>query len=366
MKSVRSTSHTTKNKHPRQQTQSKRNIHTKKPTNRTKHVPIRPNTHSRHFSATITGDTPVSTQDEEVIFPKTMNEKLNRAKKVPMPFPRGQSWGQILVNNHELATPTGTWTPQSRRSGVLMTKVGMVSQFDQYGLRQGLTVLHIDNCQVVRQHSQPSKKGLYSLEVGNHNHREKNTSKPMLGHFHKARVHPKRYLRSADITLDASLPAGWTFDVRHFMVGQYIDVFGISKGKGFAGVMKRYGFGGQPATHGVSITHRSLGSTGQRQDPGKVFKLKKMPGHMGVNNVLFENVRIMKIDPQKQLLFVKGQIPGASGSSVYLRDAQKKPFNSENPPPFPTFVPPVDDAMEILTIPNELLGPDPYANGMVA
>eukprot|EP00461_Guttulinopsis_vulgaris_P001265 UN01265 len=282
-----------------------------------------------------------------------------------MPFERGQAWGQVLVNNHELPTPTGTWTPQSVRSPVIMTKVGMVSVFDQYGARHGLTVLDIDNCQVTGVHPKPNNHGRIPIQIGGHDTPEKGLTKPMLGHFHRARVHPKRNIRTYPITPDALLPVGWRFDIRHFMVGQYIDVYGTSKGKGFAGVMKRYGFGGQPATHGVSVTHRSLGSTGQRQDPGKVFKLKKMPGHMGVNNVYFENIRVIKIDPKKQLMYVKGMIPGPQGAPVLVKDAFKKPFTAENQPPFPTFIPPADDAKETLLIPVELLGPDPYAKGMV-
>ena len=282
-----------------------------------------------------------------------------------MPYSRGQAWGQVLVGNHELPTPTGTWTPNSRRSGVMFNKVGMVSIFDAHGRRHGVTVLNINNCQVINTHAKPDKHGYINQEIGNQDRKEKNVTLPMLGHFHRAKVHPKQYVRSSKISADAALPVGWTFDVRHFMVGQYVDIFGTSKGKGFQGVMKRYGFGGQPATHGVSITHRSLGSTGQRQDPGKVFKLKKMPGHMGMNNVVMENVFIMKVDPKRQLIFVKGQVPGPAGASVFLRDSLKKPHSPENPPPFPTFVPPADDPMEELTLPIEALGPDPYANGMV-
>jgi len=237
--------------------------------------------------------------------------------------------------------------------------------FDHYGMRHGITVLDVNDCQVMRMHPNPNRLGLHSLELGSMNKREKNVTKPLLGHFHRCRIQPKQYVESGLITADAALPAGWAFDVRHFMVGQYIDVHGQSKGKGFQGVMKRYGFGGQPASHGVSVTHRSLGSTGCRQDPGKVFKNKKMPGHMGSNNITFENVRIVKIDPQRQLIFVKGQIPGAVGTHIYACDAHKKPFAPENPPPFPTFVPPADDLKEVLQIPHEMLGPDPYANGEV-
>lgn len=342
--------------------------HKKSTTTITKRSPLL--THSKRSFAVDAASlniTPAaaSGSDESVEFPKTMADRTF-SKKVPMPFPRGQTWGQTLLNNQQIPTPTGTWTTKSRRSGMIMTKLGMISMFDQYGMRHGVTVLDLNDCQVMRMHPNPNRLGLFSLELGAANKREKGLTKPLLGHFHRCQVQAKQYVESGLITGDATLPTGWQFDVRHFMVGQFIDVHGTSKGKGFQGVMKRYGFGGQPATHGVSVTHRSLGSTGCRQDPGKVFKNKKMPGHMGLNNIVFENVQIMKIDPQRQLIYVKGQIPGPVGASIYACDAHKRPFAPENPPPFPTFIPPADDALEILQIPNELLGSDPYANGEVA
>ena len=347
-------------------TASKRTLKTKARATRRVSTPQSTTTRSFAVDAASLNITPAAVADDDapVEFPKTMRDRTF-STKVPMPFPRGQAWGQVLHTNQTIPTPTGTWTPKSRRSGIIMTKVGMLSMYDQYGMRHGMTILDVNDCQVMRQHPTPNRLGLYSLELGGMNKREKNLTKPLLGHFHACQVQPKQYVESGLITPDAALPAGWQFDVRHFMVGQYIDVHGRSKGKGFQGVMKRYGFGGQPASHGVSVTHRSLGSTGCRQDPGKVFRNKKMPGRMGFNNVVFENVRIFKIDPQRQLLYVKGQIPGPVGSYVYACDAHKKPFAPENPPPFPTFIPPADDLKEVLQIPTELLGSDPFANGEI-
>lgn len=144
-----------------------------------------------------------------------------------------------------------------------------------------------------------------------------------MGHFLKANVPPKKYLREFPITPENALPVGYIITARHFVPGQYVDIQGVSCGKGFQGTIKRHNFSLQPATHGCSLSHRMLGSTGQRQDPGRVFKGKKMPGRMGNEKVTLEKIRIYKIDAARQLIYVRGSVPGKAGNVVYLRDSLK-------------------------------------------
>jgi len=315
-------------------------------------------------AATASTTTTPTPAELDALFPVSYGMR-HRTVKQDMPTPRGQTWGQTLVKNHELPTPTGTWTPESRRSGVLFTKAGMTSVFDQYGCRHALTILDIDDCQVINVESRVNRRNHQRMQLGCSNRKEKNVNKPQLGHFQRARVAPKLHLKDTRVTPDALLPIGWKFDVRHFVVGQFVDIIGTSTGKGFQGVMKKYGFGGQPASHGVSITHRSLGSTGQCQDPGRVFKNKKMPGHMGGETIQVQNVRIFQIMPRRNVILVKGQVPGPVGSMVYVRDALKRPFSPESPPPFPTYIVKHGDKKEESFIPVELMGEDPYANGNI-
>jgi len=210
-----------------------------------------------------------------------------------------------------------------------------------------------------------TRRHTQTMSLGAVNRKEKNVTKPMLGHFHRARVAPKQFIRSIEVTPDAVLPVGWKIDARHFVAGQFVDVTGNTTGKGFQGGMKRWGFGGLFASHGVSVSHRSIGSTGMRQDPGRVFKNKMMPGHMGCENRTTQNLRVFKVDPRRNVIFVIGSVPGQDEHELIVTDAVKRPFNPDSPPPFPTFVAPADDALAEVVMPDSLLGPDPFAGGAV-
>ncbi|MFZ2869256.1 50S ribosomal protein L3 [Zavarzinia sp.] len=208
------------------------------------------------------------------------------------------------------------------RSGVIAKKIGMTRLFAADGAHVPVTVLQIDKLQVVATRSIESD-GYTAVQLGSGTAKVKNVSKPMRGHYAKAGVEPKMKLVEFRVSEDAMLNVGDELSVEHFNVGQKIDVIGESKGKGFQGVMKRWNFGGLRATHGVSVSHRSHGSTGQRQDPGKVFKGKKMAGHMGSERVTVLNLEVAKLDEPRGLILVKGAIPGAKGSYVLVRDAVK-------------------------------------------
>jgi large subunit ribosomal protein L3 len=208
------------------------------------------------------------------------------------------------------------------RSGVIAKKIGMTRLFAADGAHVPVTVLQIDSLQVVATRS-VEKEGYTALQLGSGKAKVKNVTKPQRGHYAKAGVEPKLKLVEFRVTEDALLNVGDELSVEHFVPGQKIDVTGESKGKGFQGVMKRWNFAGLRATHGVSVSHRSHGSTGQRQDPGKVFKGKKMAGHLGAERVTVQNLEVAKIDTGRGLILVKGAIPGAKGSYVLVRDAIK-------------------------------------------
>jgi large subunit ribosomal protein L3 len=186
-----------------------------------------------------------------------------------------------------------------------------------------VTVLKVDACQVVAQRT-VEKDGYTALQLGVENAKVKNVTKPMRGHFAKAKVEPKRRLVEFRISEDGMVDVGAELSVEHFVTGQYVDVTGTSIGKGFAGAIKRHGFSGLRASHGVSVSHRSLGSTGQCQDPGKVFKGKKMPGHMGDRQVTVQNLEVVLTDSERGLIMIRGAIPGSKGNYVLIRDAVKK------------------------------------------
>ncbi|NCC03040.1 MAG: 50S ribosomal protein L3 [Proteobacteria bacterium] len=223
-------------------------------------------------------------------------------------------------------------TGSKKRPGLIAKKIGMTRLFDASGKHVPVTVLQLDNCQVVGVRTQ-EKNGYVALQIGAGSKKIKNTTKPERGQFAAAQVEPKAKLVEFRVSPDAVLDVGTEFSVEHFVVGQYVDVTGTSIGKGFTGVMKRYNFGGLRATHGVSISHRSHGSTGQRQDPGRVFKNKKMAGHMGVRRVTKQNLRIEGVDLEQGLLLVHGSLPGAKGGYVEVRDAVKCPLPKEAPMP---------------------------------
>jgi large subunit ribosomal protein L3 len=218
------------------------------------------------------------------------------------------------------------------RTGLIAQKLGMTRVFDAEGNHVPVTVLKVDNCQVVavrtREHD-----GYTALQLGVGATKIKNVSKPQRGHFAKAKVEPKAHLAEFRISEDALLPVSAEITAEHFVPGQFVDVVGVSIGKGYAGAMKRYNFGGLGASHGVSISHRSHGSTGQRQSPGKTFKNKKMAGHLGSAKVTTQSLRVISADAQRGVLMIKGSVPGSAGGYVVVRDAVKR--KNPNDLPFP-------------------------------
>jgi len=218
------------------------------------------------------------------------------------------------------------------RSGVIARKVGMTRVFTDAGEHVPVTVLQIDQCQVVA-HRTTEKDGYVALQVGVGKAKVKNVSQAERGRFAVAKVEPKKKLAEFRVSEDALIPVGAEITADHFIPGQFVDVTGTSTGKGFAGGMKRWNFGGLRATHGVSISHRSIGSTGGRQDPGKTFKNKKMPGHMGVDRVTTQNLRVVRTDPERGLILVEGAVPGVAGGWIQIRDAVKRKLPADVPQP---------------------------------
>ena len=208
------------------------------------------------------------------------------------------------------------------RTGVIARKMGMTRLFRDDGVHVPVTVLALEDCQVVAQKNE-GRDGYVALQLGSGTSKAKNLAKPQRGHFAKAEVEPKAILAEFRVAEDALVAVGASISAEHFVIGQMVDVTGATQGKGFAGAMKRWGFGGLRATHGVSVSHRSHGSTGQRQDPGKVFKNKKMAGHMGDRNRTQQNLEIVMTDAVRDLLFVKGSVPGSKGGWLLIRDAEK-------------------------------------------
>ena len=211
------------------------------------------------------------------------------------------------------------------RSGILAKKVGMTRLFMEDGKQIPVTVLQLDNLQVVAQRT-AEKDGYTAVQLGAGTAKAKRTSKAMRGHFAIAKVEPKRKLAEFRVAPENLIEVGEELTADHYFEGQFVDVSGTSIGKGFAGAMKRHNFGGLRASHGVSISHRSHGSTGQCQDPGRVFKGKKMAGHMGAARVTTQNLQVVKTDAERGLIMIKGSVPGAKGGWVTVKDAVKKPF----------------------------------------
>lgn len=209
------------------------------------------------------------------------------------------------------------------RTGLIAKKLGMTSVYTEEGIETPVTILLVENCQVVAKKT-VEKDGYNALQLGVGSVKTKNVSKPLRGHFAKAKVEPKRKLVEFRVAENAMIDTGVEIVASHFVPGQFVDVTGNSIGKGFAGVMKRHNFAGLEATHGVSVSHRSAGSTGQRQDPGRVFKGKKMAGHMGTVRVTTQNLQIVSIDEDRGFIMVKGAIPGAENGFVLVKDACKK------------------------------------------
>jgi large subunit ribosomal protein L3 len=219
------------------------------------------------------------------------------------------------------------------RTGVIARKVGMTRLFADDGAHVPVTVLQLEGCQVVA-HRTLEKDGYVALQLGAGAAKAKRTAKAQRETFAKAKVEPKAKLREFRVPSAEMLPpVGAEITADHFVPGQLVDVSGVTIGKGFAGAMKRWNFGGLRATHGVSVSHRSHGSTGQRQDPGKVFKGKKMAGHLGQERVTTQNLQVVRVDVARGLIMIKGAVPGAKSSWVEVRDAAKAAAPAEAPKP---------------------------------
>ncbi len=218
------------------------------------------------------------------------------------------------------------------RSGIIAKKLGMTRVFTDGGDNVPCTVLSLEGCQVVA-HRTKEKNGYTAVQVGAGRAKVKNVSKAERGRFAVANVEPKMKLAEFRVTDDRVLPVGAEITADHFAVGQYVDVTGVTLGKGFAGPMKRWNFGGLRATHGVSVSLRSHGSTGGRQDPGKTFKNKKMAGHMGADTVTTQNLKVVRTDVERGLILVEGSVPGFAGGWIAVRDAVKKPAHKDTPVP---------------------------------
>jgi len=218
------------------------------------------------------------------------------------------------------------------RSGVIAKKLGMTRLFMSDGKQIPVTVLQLDNLQVVAQRT-AEKDGYTAVQLGAGSAKAKRTTAAMRGHFAKANVAPKRKIAEFRVSPENLIEVGAEISAEHYAEGQFVDIAGTSIGKGFAGVMKRHNFGGLRASHGVSISHRSHGSTGQCQDPGKVFKGKKMAGHLGAVRVTTQNIQVVRTDADRGLIMVKGSVPGSKGGWVTIKDAVKKPLPKDLPTP---------------------------------
>jgi large subunit ribosomal protein L3 len=223
-------------------------------------------------------------------------------------------------------------TAQQQRTGLVAQKVGMTRIFTGEGDQVPVTVLKVDECRVIAQRTADTN-GYTALQIGVGTAKVKNVSKAMRGHFAKAKVEPRKKVVEFRVTPDALVDVGAEITADHFVPGQHVDVTGITIGKGFAGGMKRWNFGGLRATHGVSVSHRSHGSTGNRQDPGRTFPGKKMAGHLGAEQVTTLNLQVVSVDVDKGLILIKGSVPGSDGGWVTIRDAVKRPRPKDLPFP---------------------------------
>lgn len=218
------------------------------------------------------------------------------------------------------------------RTGVIAKKLGMTRFFDEAGNHVPVTVLSLDGCQVTGQRTQ-EKDGYVALQLGAGAKKAKNTNQAQRGQFAKALVEPKREIAEFRVSADNLIEVGAEFSADHFVAGQKVDIQGPSIGKGFQGAMKRWNFGGLRATHGVSLSHRSHGSTGNRQDPGRTFPGKKMAGHLGAETITTQNLTVVRVDVERGLIMIKGAVPGSEGSYVKVSDAIKRALPADAPKP---------------------------------
>jgi large subunit ribosomal protein L3 len=218
------------------------------------------------------------------------------------------------------------------RTGLIAKKIGMTRLFGEDGAHIGVTVLQVEECDVVAVRTE-EKEGYVAVQLGVGRRKAKNVTEPMRGHFAKAKVEPKAKVGEFRVAADALIEVGSRIGVDHFVAGQFVDVQGTSIGKGFAGAMKRWNFRGLEATHGVSVSHRSHGSTGNRQDPGRTFKNKKMAGHMGHRTRTVQNLEVFGVDNDRGLIMVRGGVPGPNGSWVRITDAVKRALPKDAPYP---------------------------------
>lgn len=219
-----------------------------------------------------------------------------------------------------------------KRTGLIARKLGMTRLFAEDGSHLPVTVLQLEQCQVIAVRT-ADKDGYVALQLGAGKAKVKNVTKPVRGHYAKAKVEPKKHLVEFRVSDDAVLPVGAELAATHYVAGQFVDVAGVSIGKGFMGPMRRWNFRGLEASHGVSISHRSHGSTGGRQDPGRTFKNKKMAGHWGVDRVTTQNLKVVATDADKGLIMVCGSVPGPEGGWVEITDAVKRKLPKEAPLP---------------------------------
>ena len=218
------------------------------------------------------------------------------------------------------------------RTGLIVKKLGMSRVFDANGKHVPVTVLKLDQCQVIDVQTK-ERNGYTAVQLGAGSRASKNVAKPQRGQFAKAKVEAKEKIAEFRVSPDGLLEVGAELSAAHFVVGQFVDVTGFTIGRGYQGVMKRWGFGGMRATHGVSVSHRSQGSTGQRQSPGRVFKNKKMAGHMGDKQRTAENLRVIEIHPEQGLIVIEGAVPGHKGTWLKIRDSVKKKLHKDAPKP---------------------------------
>ena len=254
-------------------------------------------------------------------------------------------------SNEKLAVVPFLAPKTSKRTGLLAVKIGMTSEWDKWGVHHPLTVLQVDRCHVVQVKTKETD-GYYALQLGVGEQHLRKVKKPQIGHFMKVDLPPKKLLREFQVTPDCLLPIGYELMARHFTVGQKVDVRGITIGKGFEGGIKRWGFSAQPATHGCSVSHRALGSTGNRQDPGRTFPGKKMPGHMGCEHRTAKNLIVYKVDSKRNLVYVQGAVPGYASTILEIYDSAYGHHLQFTSLSYPTFTPePGKQYPEVETLP---------------